>query len=908
MLPRGIRRLFRLYRGHGDVEDDVAAEIAFHVETKTKALVAAGMIPAAARDEALRQFGDVKRARRELAAIDHRDTGRRLRADWLEAVWSDLRFAARSLARAPGFTAVVVLTLALGLGATAAMFGVLDRLLLRAPIGISDPGEVVRLYAKEGEPDTRGQRLLGQFLFTEFDFFDQARSAAVAFGFHRAMPVPFDDAAGALDARAELVSATYFQVLGVRPALGRVLLPADDSAGSSPAAVISYALWQGRYGGLTSIVGRVIHVKRRAYTVVGVAPRGFSGLTPQSVDCWLPAGVAVEDVFGPGLRNPHTRYYVFDAVARVRPRFTREQVAGELTLALRRHQALLATGPFSAADPGATVVLGSIVPGRSQVELGRHDDSLSLSLLVAAVALIVCLIAMANVANLLLLRALARRRETGIRIALGVSRWRLLRSVLAESLLLAAVAGAAAAWIASAGGEVLRKLLVQEDWAAPLFGTRVFIFVALTAVVVGTLTGLVPALLGGRPDVLASLRAGVRLSAWRRSRVRGTLMIGQVALTMALLAGLGLFARSLARATQVDFGVDAGHLLVASTAREDPKAPPIDIDALLARVRHIPGVRAATAEEEALPMFSFGVSYLRAEGVASLPNNTSEGGPFYSLIGQDYLDAAGLPLLRGRTFALGEYTAPATVALVSAEMARRLWPAGDALGKCLYITTIQTGNDKPPCSSIVGIIGSVRQNVSEPPLMQYYVPLGSDPRLSAPDIMVRSVSDPARLVAPLTALLKTMEPDLPDGAVHTVPSLLDDQFRAWRLGTALFAMFGGLALLVAMVGLYSVIAFDGAQRTHEFGIRVALGARGWDLARLLLAQGLGYGVAGLALGLALVAVTGRLLASQLFHTSPRDPLVLAVVALLLLGAVVAACLAPARSAAAADPRSSLQAD
>ncbi len=883
---------------------DIDVELRFHLDMKTAALVAAGLRPDAAAEEALRQFGDLPGARRELAAIDHQHTTRRLRADWIEETWSDLRFAARSLMRTPAFTAVVVLTLALGLGATAAMFGVLDRLLLRAPIGVGDPGQVVRLYAKEGVPNSKGQRLRSQFLFQELDFFDQARSAAVAFGFRRARPVTLADKAGALDARATLVSGTYFQVLGVRPALGRLLLAADDSSGSAPAAVVSFALWKGRYGGLPSIVGRVIHVKDRAYTVVGVAPPGFSGLSPQAADLWLPAGVAAEDVFGPNLHNPHVRMYAFEAVARVRPGFSRERVAGELTLSLRRHETLLPTG-FPPPDPGATVVLGSVIPGRSQVELGRDDGSLSLSLLVAAVALVACLIAMANVANLLLLRALGRRRETGIRIALGVSRWRLVRSVLAESLLLAAVAGAAAAWIASAGGELLRKLLVQEDWAAPLFGIRVFGFVALTALIVGTLTGLVPAFLGGRPDVLASLRAGVRLSGWRRSRVRGLLMVGQVALTMVLLAGLGLFGRSLERATRVSFGVDAGHLLVASTASTDSKAPSLDLDALLARVRSLPGVRAASIEHSALPMFGYGVAYLRAEGVASLPNSTSEGGPFYSQIGQGYLDAAGLPLLRGRTFAAAEYVAPATVALVSQEMARRLWPVGNALGKCLYIQTTQ---DKPPCSSIVGIVGNVRQFVSEPFLMQYYVPLGSDPRFSGPDVMVRSVGDPGGLIAPLTAVLKTAVPGLPDGAVHTVPSLLDDQYRAWRLGTALFAMFGGLALLVAMVGLYSVIAFDGAQRTHEFGIRVALGARGWDLARLLLAQGLRYGATGLLLGLALVEATGRFLAPQLFHTSPHDPLALGAVGLLLLGGVVAACLAPAHSAVRVDPRRSLQAD
>ncbi len=628
-------------------------------------------------------------------------------------------------------------------------------------------------------------------------------------------------------------------------------MPSDDSAGAPPAAVVSFALWRGRYGGQGSAIGRVVHVKGRAYTIVGVAPRGFSGLSPRAVDVWLPARLAADDVLGPILHNPHVRMYAFDAVARVGSGVTRERAAADLTLALRRGETQLPPSPFALAGGTETIVFGSIIPGRSRIERGRVDEPLSLSVLAGAIALIVCLVAMANVANLLLLRALGRRRETGIRLALGVSRWRLVRSVLAESLLLAAVAGVLAAWVASSGGELLRKMLVQEAWAAPLLDFRVLAFVTATAFVIGTLTGLVPSLLGGRPDVLSALRSGVRLSAWRRSRARAALMIGQVALTVVLLAGFGVFLRSLERAERVDFGVDASHLVWARTDHPSANGQRVDVEALLARVRRLPGVRAAAAAEYSLPFFSFTVGYLRAEGVADLPNSSSGGGPFYALIGAGYLEATGLRLLRGRAFLPGEFAAPASVALVSDAMARRFWPGGEALGKCLYLQTIGT---KPPCSVIVGIVSNVRQDVSEPPLVQYYMPLGSDARYpnSDPDVIVRSTGDPASLYQPLATVLKTFLPGVPDGAVMTVPDRLELQFHAWRLGTELFAMFAGLALLVSLVGIYSVVAFDGAQRTHEFGIRVALGARGWDVARLLLGQGLRYGAAGLVLGLVLV--------------------------------------------------------
>ena len=906
MLPRGIRRVFRLYRGRGDIEEDLDAEIAFHLAAKTEALVASGMNPAAARDEALRQFGDLRDARRQLAAIDRRDTDRRLFADRLEATWYDVRFAARGLLRTPGFTAVVVLILALGLGGTAAMFGVLDRLLLRAPIGVRDPEQVVRLYVRDAEAKKFvGSVLRASYLYQELNDYDSVRSVSAVAFVDGPSEVAVVDGAGAVHAQADLVTGTYFQVLGVRPAVGRALLPADDSPGSTPAAVVSHAFWTARYAGLPSVVGQVIHVMGRAYTIVGVAPRGFSGLSPRRVDLWLPARVAADDIFGPMLRNPNVRMYAFSAVARVRPGFTQEQVASELTLALRRHQPLEFKDPLQLLGPPATVVLGSIIPGRSQLQLGNVGESLRLSLVVGAVALIVCLIAMANVANLLLLRALRHRRETGIRLALGVSRWRLVRAVLAESLLLGFAAALIAAWVASAGGELLRKLLLQDQWAAPVFSVRVFGFVAVAAFLVGTFTGLVPAFLGGRPDVLAALRAGVRHSTWRRSRIRGAFLASQVALSVVLLAGLGLFARSIERATRVDFGIDARHLLVARTDQSTSKKSQVNVEDLLTRVRQIPGVRAAAAVQMALPMFSYGVSSLRAEGVASLPNSTREGGPFYSVIGPGYLEASGLQLLRGRMFAAGDFVAPATVALVSGEMARRLWPSGGALGKCLYI---QIGKDMPPCSSIVGIIGNVRQSVSGPPLQQYYVPLGSDARFSGPEIAVRTFGDPDRLVGPLTSLLKAVEPDLPDQAVMTVPSRLEYEFHAWRLGTVLLGMFASLALLVAMVGLYSVVAFDGAQRTHEFGIRMALGAGGWNLAGLLVRQAVRYATVGALLGIGLALFAGRLVAKQLFETTPRDPVVLVGAGLLLLISALAACALPARSAATVDPRISLQAD
>jgi len=878
-------------------EAELDEEIQGHLAMAARDREAAGESPTEAGYAARREFGN--------ATLVKEVTRQMWGGVWLDHLRQDLRQAVRSALRAPGFTAMVVATLALGLGATAAMFGVLDRLLLRAPIGVGDPEQVARLFVQEAREGRPGLQLRSSYLYQELRFFDGADSTVSVAFWGSSGTAPLKDDVGTLDAQVTMVTGGYFQVLRVPMAVGRPLLPTDDSASSPPAAVVSYALWRNRYGATPAVLGKVVYLKGRAYTVVGVAPRGFSGLSNTAVDLWVPVSIAADDVLGPMLHNPMVRLYAFYAAARLRPGTPRPRIVGALTLAVRRHLPPPLTTKYGPVEAEPTVVLGSIIPGREQVELGHVGESLRLSLLVGAVALIVCLIAIANVANLLLLRAVARKRETGIRLALGVSRWRLVRSVLVESLLLAFVGAAVAAWVASVGGEILRKLIVREDWSAPLVGARVFGFVALIAFVVGTVTGLVPAALGARADVVASLRSGVRLSTWRRSIVRSLLTVGQAALTLVLLAGFGLFARSVYRAQQVDFGVDMQHLLLASLGGGDAKASPVNPEDVLARVRRLPGVRAAAAARTAIPIFSYGVRYLRAEGVASLSNSTAGGGPFFSAIGPGYLEAAGLHLLRGRFFAAGEFVAPPMVALVSSEMARRLWPGAEAIGKCLFIQ-LSVGQP-PPCTSIVGIVGSVRQGVSEPPLMQYYVPLRHEGEAYV-EIVVRTSGDPERLVAPLTAELKRLLPDLPDGAVHSAPSIMASHFRAWRLGTTLFAIFGGLALLIAMVGLYSVVAFDGARRTPEFGIRIALGARGWSVARLLIGQGARYGLAGLVVGLALVFALGRLVAPQLFQTSAHDPLILGGVAALLLVAILAACIVPAWTAARADPREALQAE
>jgi len=898
-LGAGIRRLFRI-GGWRAVERDVDDEVAFHIDARTAELVARGAEPAAAREAALREFGDVAAARAELGDIDRARLRGARRAEWWEATWQDARYAARGLVRQPGFALVVVLTLALGIGANAAMFGVVDHLLFRSPPGLRDAGELRRLYFTG--PGAGGERTRSVFNYPEF----HDLSAAAARGGYqlagystRQRTLAGGGGAAGGPVRAGHVTTNFFALLGVRPALGRFFDGDEGSMGDvHRVAVLDYGFWRRHFGGSSAALGAQLTLGKERYTVIGVAPPGFAGIEYQATDVWLPFST-FDDWQSEGKPWYATRnYYMLQPIARVPP-------GGDARAAAAATTAYRGGDPGDArVEPTGRVSLASLIKARGPE---ATDREVGIATRLGGVSLAVLLIACANVANLLLARAMRRRREVAVRLALGVSRGRLARQLLTEGVLLAALGGAAALLIAAWGGQAMRALLFPDQrWVSPPVDGRVLGFSAAAALAVGLLAALAPAIQSTRPDLTASLRDEGRARQGGRSRLRAALLVAQTALSLVLLAGAGLFVRSLQAVRAQDLGYDADRLIGVEAVpfgdeRPDAVAAAVTREAA-ERVRALPGVERVGLAALA-PIRTWTVPRLYVPGWDSLPRLDNE--PQLIAADPDYFAAMGMRLRHGRTLADADRAGAPPVVVVNERIARFLWPNQDAIGKCFRI-----GKPDSPCRQVVGVVADAHfRRLVEEPKMQYFVPL-EQWQDGAPRAMIVRAGGDATLVASLIrAELKRMPGLNPSAtAVYTFAEHFGPQLRPWRLGASLFGLFGLLALVVAAVGCYSVLAYAVSQRTHEMGIRVALGARTGDVLRLVVGEGVRVTALGVVLGVACALAAGRLVASLLFGTSPRDPAVLAGASIVLLVVAVAASLIPAWRAARVDPTTALRTD
>ena len=868
-------------------EAELDEEIQGHLTMAARDREAAGESPREAAYAARREFGN--------ATLVKEVTRQSWGGVWLEQLVQDVRMAVRSSLRTPAFTLAVVALLGLGLGGAAAMYGILDRLLLRPPEAVRDPGGLYSPYitavggfgagdVSSGTMQWRDYRLLTEGV--------EAISAAAAF----AGPESEQLTLGTVQVEARLVmaSASYFDLLGVRPALGRFFSPVDSVASETPAAVLSYGFWQHRFGGARDVVGKTIAKGGVIYAVVGVAPRGFSGVTPERVDLWLPAERAAP------INNPdwQVNSFFWQVLARPRPGRTAAQACAEGLIRLR---AAPPDPHYRFGGEYRAVHAGSIVPGRTP----SLSSGLRLTFIVGGASAVVALIAITNALVLLLLRALRRQRETAMRLVLGIPRVRLLRSVAIESALLAGLAGFAAALVAAVGGEVLRKLVLRVDWAVPVVDPRVALVTLGACLVIGLTVGIVPGWLAGRPETVAALKSGMRQTGLRRARGRAVLLSLEAGLSLTLLAGLALYVRSFQRARAFNFGPDVDHVLVAELQDRTPDWPTRRIgrdvtDPILASVSRLPGVEAV-AFASATPLWSFTMTLVRAEGVDSFPGHGVHG-PSVVEVGPGYFRAAGMSLLRGRDLRDGMPNGYPE-AVVSRALAGS-WPDGTAIGRCLYI-----GREPVPCTRIAGVVADLHSSLRDPaPFMTIYVPLSAGPRNFGPRSLIVRAARPARLVPAVREIVQGVAGVRSPDAVRTLRDVVDPQFVRLRQGTQLFGIFAVLAVVVAIFGMYSVVRYSVAQRAHEFGVRVALGAGSGNLVLLVLGQALGYAAAGLVFGVILSLLGGRYVAPLLYDTSARDPLALSAAALALLVAALIASLAPAWAAAHADPRQALQAE
>jgi predicted permease len=663
-------------------------------------------------------------------------------------------------------------------------------------------------------------------------------------------------------------------------------------------AVLGYGYWQTGFGGDAAVVGKPLYIGPRQYTIIGVAPKGFSGMSLRSIDAFIPITSGAYDQFGDQYYGRHNISWV-EMVARRRPGASPEAVDADLTLAFQRSRAAQTPPVRAETLARSRAELAPVLSNRGP----KAGDDARVALWLAGVAAIVLLIACANVANLLLARALARRREIAVRLALGAGRRRLLRQLLTESMLLALAGGAAGLLIAHFGGGVLRRALLSDvDWSVtPLFDARMLLFTTAAALLTGMLTGITPAWHAGRSDLAGSLKAGGREGSRPRARLRTTLLVAQSALSVLLLVGAGLFVRSLKNVRSVDLGYEPSRLLIAMPDFRGQQPLPGERAELsrrmLERVRAMPGVERAT--------LTFGIPFWRSNTTdLYVPGRDSLNGlgSFYqNVVADDYFDATGTRIVRGRGLTAQDRVGPARVAVVSEMLARKVWRGADPIGQCVKVSA-----DTVPCSEVVGVARDVRWgSLGDEDRMQVYEPMNTQ---DAGTMFVRAAGDPRLLAEPLRRELQGMMPGIGFINVRRLDTTLDPVLRPWRLGASMFTLFGVLALVVAAVGLYGVIAYGVTQRTHEMGVRAALGASRGGLMRLVVGEGLKVTLLGIGLGGLAALAAGRFLSAMLFGVSAHDPAVFLAVAVVLLAVAGIASLVPAWRAGRADPLNALRAD
>jgi len=818
----------------------------------------------------------------------------------LEHLIQDIRYAIRTLARSPAFTLGVVLTLGLGIGANVAMFPIVDRMLFRPPPFLRDPASTHRVYLARfyrGEEFTNGVVQYARYVDLTNGTTSFSRTATFA---ERDLAIGRD--ADVREMRVGAVSASFFEFFDAPPVLGRYFTVSEDAPPTGTAvAVLSYAFWQTRFGGHRDAIGSTLQIGPTLYTIIGVAPRGFVGLWPnQPPAAFIPiASYANADRVN--LRGEQwwsTYHWTWASMlAQRKPGVTAAAATADLTNAYARSYAAQAaespkgTSPIEVARPRA--IVASVLSER-----GPNESSFAkVATWISGVAVIVLLIAAANVANLLLARALKRRREIAVRLALGVSRARLLSQLVTESVLLAACGGVAALLVAEWGGAVLRAgFLPKSADLSVMADTRTVIFAGVAALLTGLLTGLAPGLQALRLNLVGDLKAGAREGSYRRSRMRVGLLVAQGALSVVLLVGAGLFVRSLYHVRVIPLGYDVDPVLLVELnmrgVRLDSAQHVMLRRELLATAQTIPEV-THTSQQMAVPFWGFWSVNLIVAGIDSV----SRLGEFdLNAVSPDYFATMGTRILRGRGISAEDISAAPRAMVVSDAMAKALWPGQDAIGQCVKVEA-----DTMPCTYVVGVAENIKsQKLGDDPTMNYYLSAAQ----FHPDkggLFVRVRGDGARSAEAIRRRLQQLMPGSSYVTVTPLREVLAGETRSWELGATMFLAFGVLALVLAAIGLYSVMAYNVAQRSQELGVRAALGAQQKDLVRLVLNEGLKMATVGLALGVVIALAGGQWLGPLLFQESPHDPLVFGFVALLLLGVTVAASIIPSRRAARVDP-------
>jgi predicted permease len=803
----------------------------------------------------------------------------------------NFRYAARTLAKSPGFTLVAIVTLALGIGANTAIFSVANALLLR-PLPYAHPDRLVLVYAVKADAPFAIQ----PFSYLRLTFLNEKSRAFAGFAAFTNETFNLTGTGDPEQLSAARVSWNFFNVLGVSPAIGRAFLPEEDQPGARAVCLISHALWTRAFGARADIAGQNITLDATPYTIAGVLPRGFQ-FAPlgADVDLWAPR------VFDLNITTPaqiRAGVGFLSAVARLAPGVSARQADAEMNILDRQYKRENPGMPD--ADPSQTI------HARDLQEQTVANVRTAVLILCGAVGLLL-LIACANVAALLLSRALARRKEIAIRAALGAKRTALIAQLLAESVLLALAGGALgialSAWgthaLAALGqGNLPRVDEIGIDW-------RVMLFTAGLSLITGVLFGLLPALQLSRQDLNPVLRAEGRGSAGsrRRSRARGVLVVAQVALSMVLLVGAGLLIRSFVRLRNVNGGFDARNVLtmrVALPPARYPKGPQMAAfyDQVVKKVSAMPGVRSA-AVCSALPVRPVRFSPVLVQGQPEIPLAAR---PLMAIqmVSPAYFRTLRVALRQGREFNERDDPGAPLVAVVNETLVRRYWPHDNPIGKHLLLGRMV----KP--TEVVGVAADVSNlSLAAAPEAEVYLPFPQRPWASM-NLILRTAGDPRNLAGAARAAVAAVDRDQPVTAVNTMEEVLAASTAQQRFSVFLLGVFSVTALVLAAVGLYGAIAYSVAERTQEMGIRIALGADTGDILRMIVGQGLALALAGLVIGAVAALALTRLMSGLLFQVSAADPASFAAGALLFAVVAALASYLPARRATRVDPTEALR--
>jgi predicted permease len=879
-LQRFRLRLRSLF-GRARVERELADEISFHIEQQIAENRAAGMPAVEARLDALRSLGGVPQIQE--ACRDMRMTTA------LESVLQDLRYALRVLRKNPAFASASVLVLALGIGANTAIFSVANAVLLR-PLPFPEPARIVRLWDTYGTPGNYGP--VSYPNFEDWRAWNHSFSDMAVFA-ERGFVLTGAGAATPLQAVA--ASASFFDVLGVQPALGRKFLPEEDRPGANhgaDSAIIGDRLWRRQFGGDPGILGRSITLSGRSFTVVGVMVPGFDTFTGSGeTDLWTTAAVYAQAP--PGMPRPiveERSISFFSALARLKPTVSRAQAQADMD-----RIAGLLTKAYPADDIREGVAMRSL----QESATGNIRPMLLVLLSAAGVVL---LIACADISGLALARVTRRQREISVRAAIGAGRWRLLRQLLAEGFALAALGAALGVGIASVVSRFLVVFLqlpsarVALDWEALGF--------ALAAAVLSAMVfSLAPAIHASRIDLLHGLKeAALNVTgSLRQKRLQSALVVGQIALAMVLLSACGLLTLNLIHLQRADLGFDPRPVLsfpVALPVARYPQAERARFFAgLIARLRAIPGVKSAAAGMQA----PFRGGALARTVVSSVDGQPIElrkrSGIVYSPITPQYFESLGIPIKAGREFTQADTETSEPVVMLNEAAAKQYFGSANPVGRQVQPEMWGGSGSSTKPRTVVGVVGNVKlRRQSERPATAVYWPVSQIPSESSMWVVVRTAGDPLAVFGAARAQLREMDKDLPFYAVEPLAAAVSSALAQPRYNTAMIAVFAALALILTGVGLYGVIAYSVSQRTHEIGIRIALGARPREVLRQFLGSGLAMGAAGVAVGLAFAKGATSLMKSLVFGASLDEPLTFAVSAAVLMAVALAASYLPARRA------------